>query len=845
MIPLPQPFAAPVLNRSGTSTPDEFLERIELLRLDASRKLDPGRRADMGQFLTPLPVARMMASLLPMQSRTLCLLDPGAGVGSLCAAAVAAACRQKHGPEEMHVVAYEIDESLVDYLRTTMDECAAACQAAGIRFVADIRVGDFIRAGVELLQGEALFGTTRPEIHAAILNPPYRKIPSDSHMRRLLRTIGIETTNLYAAFLWLTLKILDEGGALVAITPRSFCNGPYFAPFRRFMTRALSIRRVHVFDSRDRAFADDDVLQENIILHGVKGAPKTTVVISASEDAEEDHLSIREVHHDRLVNPKDEKAFIHLESDEFDGLIGEQMRRLPSSLADLEINVSTGRVVEFRAAGLLRDHREGNTAPLIYPVHFRDGFVVWPSGICKKEQAITLDDDARELLVDSDFYVLTKRFSAKEEPRRVVAAVFDPRHFPCERVGFENHVNYFHRRGRGLLPDFAKGLSAFLNSSWVDLYFRQFNGHTQVNAADLRSLRYPAREQLESFGNSIGDVFPEQDELDRRVCEGLFSMARGRRNPVQGKRKIKQALAILKALKVPRAQQNERSALTLLALADMQANTPWSEAGIPLRGITEMMDYFQDHFGKKYAPNTRETVRRFTVHQFVQMGIVLANPDDAQRPVNSPDNRYQLDVAVVKLLRTFGTSEWDDGLTAYLATASAIERLCPQERDMREVPVTLPDGTKLKLSAGGQNPLVKEIVEKFCPRFTPGARLVYVGDTGEKRKYFEEAQLRSLGVTIDEHGKMPDVVVHYTEKNWLVLIEAVTSHGPMNLKRHNELKELFAGSSAGLVYVTAFLTRKALMKYLSDIAWETEVWIAESPTHLIHFNGERFLGPYA
>jgi hypothetical protein len=147
-------------------------------------------------------------------------------------------------------------------------------------------------------------------------------------------------------------------------------------------------------------------------------------------------------------------------------------------------------------------------------------------------------------------------------------------------------------------------------------------------------------------------------------------------------------------------------------------------------------------------------------------------------------------------------------------------------------------------SPGGQNVLVKQIVEEFAPRFTPGGKLLYVGDSGEKFALFDEQALKVMGVTIESHGKMPDVIVHYTEKNWLVVVEAVTSHGPINPKRKAELVDLFRNPHVGLVLVTAFLTRKALKEYLPEISWETEVWVAESPDHMIHFNGERFLGPY-
>ena len=318
--------------------------------------------------------------------------------------------------------------------------------------------------------------------------------------------------------------------------------------------------------------------------------------------------------------------------------------------------------------------------------------------------------------------------------------------------------------------------------------------------------------------------------------------ARGKRTGAA--KRVSEALSILQALKVPREQQNKRSALTLLTLLGMTPRKQWVEAEAPMLGITEMMNHFQRHFGKKYAPNTRETVRRFTVHQFVQMGLVLANPDDPRRPVNSPDNRYQVAPTLLKLAREYGSSSWDESLKGFVNSAEALRRLQPRERQMVLVPVRLPGGQELKLTAGGQNELVKRIIEEFCARFTPGGVLVYVGDTGKKERHLEENYLHRLGLTFDEHGKMPDAVVHMPEKNWLVLIEAVTSHGAIGLKRHNELKELFKEARAGLVFVTAFLTRRAMTKYLSEIAWETEVWIAETPSHIVHFNGERFLGPY-
>lgn len=318
-------------------------------------------------------------------------------------------------------------------------------------------------------------------------------------------------------------------------------------------------------------------------------------------------------------------------------------------------------------------------------------------------------------------------------------------------------------------------------------------------------------------------------------------------NKTSGKKaeeKIKEALLILNDLGLPRQQLNERSALTLLSLLGLKPVNKWEDATDPLMGITPMMDFFHEHYGKKYAPNTRETVRRQTVHQFMQAALIVANPDNPSRPTNSPKAVYQIEPSMLKLLQGFGKSGWERYLQKYLRTINTLKKLYARERDMGRLPVKLANGEKIRLSPGGQNVLVKKIIDDFCPLFTQGSRVIYVGDTQKKWAYFDLEALALLGVEIQEHGKMPDVVVHQVKKNWLILIEAVTSHGPIDPKRRHELKELFSASTAGLVFVTAFLDRRAMLKYLNDISWETEVWVAESPTHLIHFNGERFLGPY-
>ncbi len=307
---------------------------------------------------------------------------------------------------------------------------------------------------------------------------------------------------------------------------------------------------------------------------------------------------------------------------------------------------------------------------------------------------------------------------------------------------------------------------------------------------------------------------------------------------------IASARGILEELGFPRAQINDRSALVLLAILDMRPERTWSEATDPLIGITPIMDWIDRHYDKHYAPNARETIRRQTMHQFMQAGLALYNPDEPGRAVNSPHVAYRVSAEALRLFRTCGSRRWPRRLADYLSRQGGLARLYAQERALRKIPVKIAPGRTIQLSPGGHSLLIKAVIEEFAPRFIQGAKLIYAGDTGAKMGYFDQDSLRHLGIEIDRHGKMPDAVFHDSERNWLVLVEAVTSHGPVDGKRHHELMQLFDGAAPGLVYVTAFPTRSGMARYVGQIAWETEVWVADAPSHLIHFDGTRFLGPY-
>ncbi len=497
--------------------------RVAVKQLE-NELVTPGqdRRHELGQFLTPQPVADFMASLFDSRWQEWNLLDAGAGTGALSVALVKRLCALRYKPRNISIMACEVDETLLESLHSTLQGCGRECERADIRFSASVLNEDFIAAAVPMAGGD-LFTSSQPRFNAAIVNPPYRKIRSDSSTRLLLRSAGIETSNLYTGFVALITKLLAAGGELVAITPRSFCNGPYFKPFRTDFLETMSLRRLHVFESRSAAFSRDDVLQENVIIHAVKNSAKPeSVIISSSNGTPTGAISEREVNYHGVVSPNDPLQFIHLAEGEAQDNARAIMSQFTATLPDLGLSVSTGRVVDFRAKEFLRQNPETDTAPLIYPCHFDDGFVHWPKEKARKPNAIISNEQTRELLVPVGVYVLVKRFTAKEERKRIVACIYDSHQIHAPLVGFENHLNYFHINGHGLPMALAKGLAAFLNSTVVDVYFRQFNGHTQVNATDLRSLNYPVKAELESLGSRISTPGLLQAELDALVEDELF-----------------------------------------------------------------------------------------------------------------------------------------------------------------------------------------------------------------------------------------------------------------------------------------------------------------------------------
>ena len=451
---------------------------IDDMRLKINKSLNPYNKSKYAQFMTPGKIADFMADLFDDNTSTVKLLDCGAGIGSL---SISAAKKLKN---ISLADLWEIDPIMQEQLEINM-------RSMNIRF--SIHKKDFIFDAVE-----NILSVSGERYTHAIINPPYKKISSSSNHRQELRKIGIETVNLYSAFLALTIMLMEENGQIVAIIPRSFCNGPYYKPFREILLKECSIEHIHIFKNRNSAFQDDNVLQENIILKIRKGKHRNCVVISQSTDSMFYDYSQKQVQFHNVVKPNDMERFIRIPTDE----IQTDKNMFQTALSELGLNVSTGPVVDFRMKQYLQQQLTDEAAPLLYPHHFTNGRLQYPKEHKKPNAILVSSESQKWLLPNNGYYVIVKRFSAKEEKRRVVAYIVSPDEIEKPWIGFENHWNVFHVKKSGFDRETAMGLACFLNSTIFDKHFRVFSGHTQVNATDLKNMNYPPMTILHELGKS-------------------------------------------------------------------------------------------------------------------------------------------------------------------------------------------------------------------------------------------------------------------------------------------------------------------------------------------------------
>lgn len=460
---------------------------------------------ELGQYMTPKPVASFMCSLFELMSdQYIKVLDAGAGMGALTTAFLNLTLTENVRGVEAH--AWEIDPKMQEELQKNLRYYDDLDNTVNLSTV--IHRSDFIEDAVALLQ------RNEPILFShAILNPPYKKIKSESEHRLLLREVGIETVNYYSAFVALTILLMEPQGQIVAIIPRSFCNGLYYKPFRKFLLGKCSIKQIHLFDSRKDLFKADNVLQENIILRLEKNGIQDNVLISTSFDANFCNYECTSHSFEKIVKNDDPESFIHIPTE-----ISSESPLFKCSLKELPLEVCTGPVVDFRLKEFWSQEPGNNTIPLIYPHHFSNGKFTYPKAH-KKPNALIFDEQIKKWLMPAGYYVLVKRFSSKEERKRIVANVIDPNELPSPFFGFENHWDVFHFKKNGIDENLAYGLALFLNSTIFELHFRTFSGHTQVNATDLRSMKYPPLDVLTKLGSKYKRIGLSQEQIDIYISE--------------------------------------------------------------------------------------------------------------------------------------------------------------------------------------------------------------------------------------------------------------------------------------------------------------------------------------
>lgn len=790
-------------------------ERILARRTEASRK-------QLGQFLTPVEVARFMARQLGPIRSGYRVLDPAIGSGVLACAVIEQAISWGQSLE-FWLDGYEIDPELSQTAIEVLTRAAELAAEHGVIVHFRVCTDDFVLNSIPASQPYLFVAdnsdrpSTQSRYNFIIANPPYFKLNNSDPRVKTNQGLLKGHTNIYTLFIASAAKKLVPQGRACFIVPRSFCSGVYFSAFRQELIEEVLPLAVHLFESRQDTFKSDSILQENIIftfrrreVHTTKTPSGTYLNITTSKGSSDlinNRLNRREVALEQFLSQRYGALFFRLPTGELDEQIVQMVDSWTGSLSQYGLEVSTGPVVAFRAQPWLTSAESvshDQAVPLLWMQNVKAQQVEWPVANGNKLQGIVLSEETKPLLVPTVNYVLLRRFSAKEEPRRLITAPFLANEYNCQWIGLENHLNYIYKKRGHLEIEVAIGLSTLYNSALIDRYFRIVNGNTQVNAAELRALPLPPLELIKQIGREVLSKSKSHAPIDIETIVFSALLEANYLPPdlpiIRETRitmgKIQEAQEILVALGLPPAQQNEISALTLLVLAQLSEETPWSEAKRQSLRIHDILIEIKVHFGREYAENTRETIRRQVIHQFEQAGLVFRNPDDPTLATNSPRTHYALSDAAIRTIRNYGSEEWLKAVESFLNTQVSLFEIYQKSREQHKVSLHLASGEEYHLSPGRHNELQAAIVEEFGPRFAPGAILLYLGDTENKILILDQVGFEKLGIPIPNHDKLPDVVFYDEMRNWLFLIEAVTSHGPVSPKRHFELEEMLKGCLA-------------------------------------------------
>jgi len=495
----------------------EYAERLSALYSDG---LKPKDMKPMGQFFTPRQVSIFMAELFDIKQDKINLLDPGTGTGVLSAAFCEKLLSRKK-PISLVIDTFETDPKIIPFLKRVLQECKKDLEKKGSKFEFNVLAKDFILTNEPYLSGPGLFERGENFYDFVISNPPYYKVGTESPYSRMMAEFICGQPNIYAFFMTMAASMLADKGEMVFITPRSFCSGLYYKNFRKWFLRKVRITRIHIFESRKDIFDKDGVLQENVIIKASKNGREGIVTITTSKDKDLNVLGKIEVDYSNIISRKNSESFIRIPTSELDVRILHIIDEWPWTLGKLGMEISTGPVVDFRAKEHLRQDLTKGSVPLLWMHNMQSMRVVWPSKKNKKPAAIASTEKTSPLLLPVKNYVLLKRFTSKEQRRRLDSAVLKQSEFPHESVGIENHVNYIHKPNGSLSVGEAFGIAALLNTGLIDNYFRSLNGHTQVNATEIRNVPLPDLSVIKKIGEIVSKAKDLPANLDEMIGSQL------------------------------------------------------------------------------------------------------------------------------------------------------------------------------------------------------------------------------------------------------------------------------------------------------------------------------------
>lgn len=492
----------------------EYAERLSTSYSDVFRPKDKKLE---GQFFTPKQVSIFMAELFDINQDKITLLDPGAGTGIL-SAAFCEKLVSRGKPVSLVIDAFESDPEIIPFLKSVLQECKKDLGEKGSKVEFNVLTQDFILSNERYLSGPGLFERGGEKFYDFIVsNPPYYKVDTESPYSKMMASLICGQPNIYAFFMTMAASMLADKGEMVFITPRSFCSGLYYKNFRKWFLRKVKITRIHIFESRKDIFDKDGVLQENVIIKARRNGKEGTVTITTSRDKDLNVLGRIDVDYSDIISPKNSESFIRIPTSALDVKILHIVDGWPCTLMKLGMEISTGPVVDFRAKEYLRQNLMKGSVPLLWMHNMRNMRVVWPSKRNKKPAAIASSEKTSPLLLPVKNYVLLKRFTSKEQKRRLDSAVLRQSEFPYESVGIENHVNYIHKPKGNLSISEAFGIAALLNTGLIDNYFRSLNGHTQVNATEIRNVPLPDLPVIRKIGELVSKAKDLPGNLDEMI----------------------------------------------------------------------------------------------------------------------------------------------------------------------------------------------------------------------------------------------------------------------------------------------------------------------------------------